>query len=637
MADHLSEAVPERTFQHQNSLPPLPVPSLDISLSKYLDAVRPFATETEFEATEVMVKNFQQGIGKQLHQKLLQRAETRRNWLEQWWLDSAYLECRSASQLTVNFAGPAPYLEHCWPPAEGTDLERASICSWHMLQYWNLIRTETLAPQKVGQTPLDMDQFRMLYCTCKVPGVTKDTISNYFKTEREGPCPSHLVVLCRGRIFTFDALCDGQILTPPELFRQLSCVRRCCEGKPEGDGVSALTTEERTRWAKAREYLISIDPGNETRLELIQSSLFIISLDETKPYSSPDNYTNLTQESLKGDPTVRWGDKSYNLIVYSDGTFGSNCDHAPYDAMVLVTMSWYVDQKIQSTGGKWQGPSAARVLPPPEELVFTVDEKVRRDISRAKKQYFESTQDLQIVCYAFPAFGKAAIKQKKLHPDTFVQLAMQLAYFKLHKKPGCCYETAMTRKFYHGRTETMRPCTAEAVAWCAAMTDPSCDVCWCRAQWWTEEWGRGFDTKWVLLQDSAKRKAMLLAFEKHNKLMAEAQEGQGFDRHLLGLYLMAKEEGRPTPELFLDPLYAKSGGGGNFVLSSSLVGYTTILGAVAPMVHHGYGFFYRIRDDRIVISVSAWKSCRQTDAVSLFNYFSSSLHEMLHLATTSQL
>lgn len=41
-----------------------------------------------------------------------------------------------------------------------------------------------------------------------------------------------------------------------------------------------------------------------------------------------------------------------------------------------------------------------------------------------------------------------------------------------------------------------------------------------------------------------------------------------------------------------------SGGGGNFVLSTSLVGYTTVLGAVAPMVHPGYGFFYRIRDDR---------------------------------------
>lgn len=41
-----------------------------------------------------------------------------------------------------------------------------------------------------------------------------------------------------------------------------------------------------------------------------------------------------------------------------------------------------------------------------------------------------------------------------------------------------------------------------------------------------------------------------------------------------------------------------SGGGGNFVLSTSLVGYTNVHGAVVPMIHDGYGFFYRIRDDR---------------------------------------
>lgn len=41
-----------------------------------------------------------------------------------------------------------------------------------------------------------------------------------------------------------------------------------------------------------------------------------------------------------------------------------------------------------------------------------------------------------------------------------------------------------------------------------------------------------------------------------------------------------------------------SGGGGNFVLSSSLTGYTRMIGVTVPMVHHGYGFFYSIRDDR---------------------------------------
>lgn len=61
--------------------------------------------------------------------------------LEDWWLNSAYLEARIPSQLYVNFAGPAPYLEHCWPPTEGTQLQRASISTWHTLQYWNMIRT----------------------------------------------------------------------------------------------------------------------------------------------------------------------------------------------------------------------------------------------------------------------------------------------------------------------------------------------------------------------------------------------------------------------------------------------------------------------------------------------------------------
>uniref|UniRef100_A0A674D2E0 Peroxisomal carnitine O-octanoyltransferase n=1 Tax=Salmo trutta TaxID=8032 RepID=A0A674D2E0_SALTR len=590
MTNQVSEFPTERTFQYQHSLPPLPVPSLEGSLAKYLDAVRPFATEEEYQVTAAVVKRFGEGIGKDLHQKLLQRARTRRNWLEEWWLNAAYLELRYPSQLNVNFGGPAPYLEHCWPPTEGVQLQRNSISMWHTLQYWDLLRTERLDPHKAGNVVLDMDQFRMLFCTCKVPGVTKDTIINYFKTESEGPCPSHVVVMCKGRFFSFDAVCDGHILNPPELLRQLTHVKQCCEGEPAGEGVAALTSEERTRWAKAREYLIGIDPANKTILETIQSSLFVVSLDDAKPY--------VTREALTGDPTIRWGDKSYNSISFADGTFGSNCDHAPYDAMVLVTQGYYVDQQLKATDGKWKGSETVRPMPLPEELVFTVDDRVRSDVAHAKQQYFET--DLQVVCYAFTSFGKAAIKQRKLHPDTFIQLALQLAYYRQHGRLGSCYETAMTRRFYHGRTETMRPCTLEAQNWCHTMLPGS-------------------------------------EFLYHNKLMAEAQNGKGFDRHLLGLYLIAKEEGLPMPDLFTDPLYSKSGGGGNFTLSTSLVGYTTVLGAVAPMVHHGYGFFYRIGDDRIVASCTAWKSSPETDAETLFQNLVTSLHEMLHLATTAQL
>lgn len=605
-------SVEERTFQYQDSLPPLPVPSLEESLSKYCESVKPFLNEEEYKKTHRIVKDFENGAGKELHQKLLERARTRRNWLEEWWLNAAYLDVRMPSQLNVNFGGPAPYLEHYWPPRLGTQLERGSLATWYTLKFWDLIRREKLAVHKSRGSPLDMSQLRSLFNTCKIPGVTRDTICNYFKTESEGSSPSHLIAMCRGRIFTFDAVHDDQILSPPEISRQLSYIQNICQSGRDGLGLSALTTEERTRWALSRDHLISLDPKNLSHLERIQTGLFVVSLDEDCPQGSPEDYSQITKTALAGDPTIRWGDKSYNFILFRNGVFGSNCDHAPYDAMVLVVLCDYIDQNIIACEGRWKGSSFVRELPNPEELVFTVDEKIINDIALAKAQYHTQASDLQVANYAFTSFGKSLVKKKKLHPDTFVQLSLQLAFYKLHGCPGSCYETATTRTFYHGRTETMRPCTMEAVNWCRSMLDPAST-------------------------QAQRQELMLKAFAKHNKMMSECQTGKGFDRHLLGLLLIAKEQGLAVPELYNDPAFTKSGGGGNFVLSTSLVGYTSIHGAVVPMIHEGYGFFYRIRDDRFVVACTAWKSSPDTDAEKLCRTVFQNFHDMLQLMVSAQL
>lgn len=130
---------------------------------------------------------------------------------------------------------------------------------------------------------------------------------------------------------------------------------------------------------------------------------------------------------------------------------------------------------------------------------------------------------------------------------------------------------------------------------------------------------------------------MLQAFAKHNKMMQECSTGKGFDRHLLGLSLIAKEEGLPVPELFTDPLFSKSGGGGNFVLSTSLIGYLRIHGLVVPMVHNGWGFFYNIRDDRFVVACSAWKSCPETDGEKLVQLIFRAFHDMMQLMNSAHL
>ncbi|XP_044535565.1 peroxisomal carnitine O-octanoyltransferase isoform X1 [Gracilinanus agilis] len=613
MENQLAKSTEERTFQYQDSLPSLPVPSLDESLKKYLDAVKPFANEEEYKQTEEIVQKFQNGIGEKLHQKLLERAKGKRNWLEEWWLNVAYLDVRIPSQLNVNFGGPAAHSEHYWPPKEGTQLERGCITLWHNLNYWQLLKMEKLAVHKIGNIPLDMNQFRMLFSTCKVPGISRDSIISYFRTESEGHTPSHIAVLCRGRVFVFDVMHEGCMMTPPELLRQLTYIQKKCHSEPDGPGVAALTSEERTRWAEAREYLISLDPKNLTILEKIQSSLLVYSLDDASPQVTPEDYSEVTTLVLTGDPTVRWGDKSYNFISFSNGLFGCNCDHAPYDAMVMVDICHYVDQKIFENEGRWKGSEKVRGnIPLPEELVFTVDHKVLDAISQAKEQYLKQGSDLQIVTYAFKSFGKMQTKKKKLHPDAFIQLALQLAYYRLHGCPGSCYETAMTRAYYHGRTETVRSCSLEAVEWCQTMQDPSASL-------------------------HKRQQKMLQAFAKHGKMMKECSSGKGFDRHLLGLFLIAKEEGLPIPELFTDPIFSKSGGGGNFVLSTSLLGYTRVHGVVVPMIYRGYGFFYHIRDDRFVVACTAWKSCAETDAEKLVRMVFHCFHDMMQLMNTAQL
>uniref|UniRef100_A0A8P0SWL3 Peroxisomal carnitine O-octanoyltransferase n=1 Tax=Canis lupus familiaris TaxID=9615 RepID=A0A8P0SWL3_CANLF len=622
MENQLAKSAEERTFQYQDSLPSLPVPSLEESLKKYLESVKPFANKEEYKKTEGIVQKFQDGIGRKLHQKLLERAKGKRNWpnyfcnmnqrLEEWWLNFAYLNVRLPSQLNVNFAGPGLYFEHYWPPKEGTHLERGSIYLWHNLNYWQLLRKEKVPVDKSGNIPLDMNQFRMLFSTCRIPGISRDSIKSYFRTESEGHSPTHLTVLCRGRVFVFDTIQEGCLITPPEIYRQLAYIHKKCHSEPDGPGIAALTSEERTQWAKAREYLISLDPENLTMLEKIQSSLLVYSIEDSSPHVTPGNYSQVTAQTLTGDPTVRWGDKSYNLVSFSNGVFGSSCDHAPLDGMVIVNINHYVDQKIFENEGRWKGSEKVRDISLPEELVFTVDDKILNDINQAKAQYLKQASDLQIVVYPFTSFGKKLTKKKMLHPDTFIQLALQLAYYRLTGCPGSCYETAMTRYFYHGRTETMRSCTVEALRWCQSMQDPSTSF----------------------LEQQQK---MLQAFTKHNKMMKDCSSGKGFDRHLLGLLLIAKEEGLPVPELFTDPLFSKSGGGGNFVLSTSLIGYLNMLGVVAPMVHNGYGFFYHIRDDRFVVICSTWKSCPETDAEKLVLLVFHALHDMMQLMNTAHL
>ena len=56
-----------------------------------------------------------------------------------------------------------------------------------------------------------------------------------------------------------------------------------------------------------------------------------------------------------------------------------------------------------------------------------------------------------------------------MSPDGVMQMAIQLAYTRLHKQTVSVYESASTSSFLRGRTETIRSCTPASTAFVATM------------------------------------------------------------------------------------------------------------------------------------------------------------------------
>ena len=89
----------------------------------------------------------------------------------------------------------------------------------------------------------------------------------------------------------------------------------------------------------------------------------------------------------------------------------------------------------------------------------------------------------------------------------------------------------------------------------------------------------------------------------------------------------------PLPSLFNDPAYKRAGGGGNYRLSTSNVGYTPLFGGFAPMTADGYGACYTMLETRMNIIITTWRSCPETSAAAFREMLSKVLIEMRALCT----
>lgn len=606
------------TFAHQDKLPKLPIPPLEDTCRRYLRALEGLQDEKEHAQTKEAVQDFLENEGPRIQVKLQEWASKKDSYIEDFWYES-YLSATDPVVLALN---PFFVLENDPTPDRGSQLPRAASLIISSLGFIHDLRAGILQPDTVRGTPLDMDQYKRLFGTSRIPterGCVMDTKEN----------ANHIVVLRRGQFYWFDVLDEENlpVLTEREVRRNLQAIVSDADKTDRSEvargAIGVLSTENRKIWSKLRTQLAG-DRHNASCLEIVDDALFVVCLDDAAPDNVGDLCSNFLcgTYSLDGGEQVgtctnRWYDK-LQIIVCADGAAGINFEHTGVDGHTVLRFAADIFTEGLMLLARSINPSAPtlfhaplsphakanknRRASPTLDTIDTTPKKLEWKMSPELRVgvRFAETRISALICQnecqalEFKGYGKNFITSHGFSPDAFVQMAFQAAYFGLYGRTECTYEPAMTKAFLHGRTEAIRTVQPESINF----------------------------TKTFYSDATASQKVAALrkACERHAQLTKECAKGLGQDRHLYALYCLLQRQltgnldpspndpipgSTPSqmPRIFTDPGWETLG---TSILSTSNCGNPALrLFGFGPVAADGYGIGYIIKEDRLSVCASS--------------------------------
>ena len=600
-------------YSSQISLPRLPVPSLEETMATFLPTALPLVeTDTQAQSLQAACRAFPQQAAT-LQQRLLDRAASTQNssWLQHWWNEQGYLKPRDPNCIGVSYFfrltdDPAV------PCSPAGNLERAAAVLQATLEYALPIQSGTKAADTLGRKqpvmPLCSTQYKYLFGACRIPTPGQDVVRVY----RPGKA-QHCAVACRGQFFKLPLTdAQGQALPQATL---LELLRQCVADSNAAAATAAttnvpqigwLTSSPRDAWADTYHNLLLSNDSLQVSLETLQSALVVLCLDDgendeslvpAQPMSDRDMALLLWHGNVKHSAN-RWFDKSIQLVM-KQGRLGLIGEHSMADGMPAVGFCDHLVKRSAELLREKQMPrhgdeSVSAVTHNSDTNVSNIfadslenleqdqqGELIRR-VDEARQYMTDRIHSFDLQVLGYQGYGSSLIKQMGYSPDGFVQMAMQVAGFRMFGKQVGTYESIQTRVFLHGRTETARSVSLSSAAFCEAM---------------------GSTRKWTISEDEKARKRSLLgeAVDGHSRYCRKASEGLGVDRHLFGLSMLV-QEGDMTPDLFSHPLFHRSK---RWLMSTSTLPNTAP--GFGPVDEEGVGIGYDLGPESCFFTLTSKK------------------------------
>lgn len=401
--------------------------------------------------------------------------------------------------------------------------------------------------RKEPKTPLCSAAYKYMFNACRVPRKDDDTYRIY-----DPALNSHIIVACGGKFYSFDFVekSSGEPLPLNVIEERLQQCVEMSKGGPALPMLGYLTSDDRDKCAEAREELLRVGGSKmEDALEVLESGAVMICLDENESPTSKKQSSEVFWTGGLRSGNNRWFDKSIQLICTNNGKAGMAGEHSMMDGMPVVGFCDYITKKsygevaAQSKTSAGGYESAAQNVKDifadcAAELTST-GSNVANHVAETKANFDTLISNHELKVQSFQGYGSSAIKKMGYSPDAYVQMAMQLATYRLWEEQGGTYEATQVRPFLHGRTETTRTVSPASEAFIKKM---------------------GLRPKRDELDATRRTEKIELLREavgSHAKYIGAAAKAQGVDRHLLGLALSVKE-GESAPDLFSHPLHTQA-------------------------------------------------------------------------------
>ncbi|KAI0464720.1 hypothetical protein LJB42_002343 [Komagataella kurtzmanii] len=638
------------TFEYQAGLKKLPIPDLQQTCTQYLEVLKPLQTEDEHKNTIEAVDRFIKGAGPVLNEQLKEYSKSRNSYIEQFWYD-AYLNYDSPVVLNLN---PFILLEDDPTPLQTDQLTRAAALTTSSLRFVRALRKNELSVDKLKNgKALCMDQYPKLFGSSRIPSSTGCVLQTDARSH-------HIVVISRSQFYWFDVLDQKNdlIMTENDIKLNFTSIVNDAEHAPLEDiaksSFGVLTTENRRIWFKLRQNL-EADDNNKEILNIIDNALFVVCLDHEEINDLKDlakNYlcgTSVLQNGIQvGTCTNRWYDK-LQIIITKNAKAGINFEHTGVDGHTVLRFASdiYTDSILRfaktinnNSPSLWTSVSPdpstrdpasfGNVVTTPRKLEWRLNNDLSLSLRFGETRLSDLIAQNEFAALEFKTYGMERIKKMGFSPDAFVQMSFQAAYYALYGKVECTYEPAMTKMFFHGRTEAIRTVSLESNKFVTTFFDSSF---------------------------TAKEKVQNLkdACQRHSGRTRLCSTGQGVDRHLYALFCIWKryfselnstgsnepsaettdneeeasdtstlnfqnlslgnsnissiDEVKEIPSIFADSGWDKLN---NTILSTSNCGNPSLkLFGFGPVSPNGFGLGYIIKENSI--SICASSKHRQTD------------------------